>query len=280
MGAHVSSAGGVDRVVERALGMRAEAVQLWVDPPQRFPRTALDRDGLARLRAALARARLPTYVHVPYLVNLATRDRALRRLSIEMLARALRACALGGLAGAVVHLGSHLGRGYDAVRGEVLRALEEACARADVADRLLVENAAGAGGQIGAELDELRDITDELRSRGIAAAVCLDLQHAHASFGDISRALGVAALAEALRAHRVADRIALVHANDSAAPAGSRLDRHANPGEGSIGWRGFRALARVPELARVPWVLEVPGPERRGPTRREVERMRRYVRRV
>lgn len=278
IGAHVSVAGGLALAVERGLAIGAEALQLWVDQPMRFPRAPLPRDELARLRDALGAARLPAYVHAPYLVSLGTTDRALRRRSVDMVARALEACALGGLRGAVIHPGSHLGRGYAAVRRRMLAALREACDRAGAGDRLVLENAAGAGGQVGADLDELTDLLGGLDAAGIRAHACIDLQHAHAAGADLANAEGVAAFAEALRASGLASRLALVHANDSRAPSGSRRDLHANPGEGTIGAAGLRALARVPELARVPWVLEVPGAERRGPSRVEVERLREIVR--
>ncbi|MFN2521306.1 MAG: hypothetical protein ABR525_09695 [Candidatus Limnocylindria bacterium] len=48
----------------------------------------------------------------------------------------------------------------------------------------------------------------------------------------------------------------------------------------SFGERGFKALARVTELARVPWVLEVPGINDSGPRREEIERLRAVVRAV
>ena len=220
---------------------------------------------------------MPGFVHVPYLVNLASILPAHLERSIDMLARALRASRLAGLAGAVLHVGSHQGRGYEAMREQVLDAIVDGSRRGRVRDRLVLENSAGAGGQIGADLLELRDLIDALAARGVLVHVAIDLAHAHANGADLSHRDGVAAFAARLREARLAERIALVHANDSASPRGSRRDRHANPGEGEIGAHGLRLLARIHELARVPWILEVPGLARSGPTAREVERLRRIV---
>jgi deoxyribonuclease-4 len=257
--------------------MGAEAFQVWIDQPQRFPRAPLDDAALRRLRRAVSRGGVPGFVHAPYLVNLASAVPEHLERSIDIVCRALRAARRGGLAGAVLHVGSHQGRGYEAVRAQVLEAIVEASRRARVRDRLLLENSVGAGGQIGADLSELRDLLDALAARHISARVAIDLAHAHANGADLSGARGVEAFATRLREARLAERIALVHANDSASASGSRLDRHANPGEGQIGARGLRLLARVPELARVPWILEVPGVERSGPTAREVAALRRIV---
>ena len=277
VGAHVSAAGGPHLAVGRALAMGAEALQLWVDQPQRFPVRPLDVARLRLLRRELERARLPAFVHAPYLINLASADPELLERSIDMVARALRAARLGGLDGAVVHAGSHQGRGYEATRAQVLDALVAGSRRARVRDRLLLENAAGAGGQIGADLGELRDLLDALAARRIRARICLDTAHAYANGADLSNERGVEAFTRRLAEADLLERIGLVHANDAGLARGSRRDAHANPGEGAIGARGFRALARVPQLARVPWVLEVPGTRRSGPTAREVRGLARMI---
>ncbi|OLC55078.1 MAG: hypothetical protein AUH85_10215 [Chloroflexi bacterium 13_1_40CM_4_68_4] len=277
VGAHVSAAGGYELAVDRAIAIGAEAFQVWVDQPQRFPRAPLDERALRRLGTAVAREEMPGFVHVPYLVNLASIIPAHLERSIDMVARALRAARLAGLSGAVLHVGSHQGRGYEATRGQVLDALLEASRRSRVRDRLVLENSVGAGGQIGADLSELRDLLDALAARRIVARIAIDLAHSHANGSDLSHTAGIGAFATRLREAQLAARIAVVHANDSASPSGSRRDRHANPGEGEIGAHGLRLLARVPELARVPWILEVPGVERRGPTAREILRLRRII---
>ena len=257
--------------------MGSEALQLWIDQPQRFPVAPLDLRALRALRRELECTRLPAFVHAPYLLNLATADTAHLERSIDMVARALRAARLARLQGAVIHVGSQQGRGYEAMRLQVVDALVEAHRRARVRDGLLLENAAGAGGQIGADLGELRDLVDALAARRIRARIALDLAHAWANGADLATRAGVAAFVQRLREAALLERVALVHANDAASERGSRRDRHANPGEGRIGAIGFRALARVPELARVPWILEVPGRERSGPTAREIRALKRIL---
>lgn len=277
VGAQVSGAGGVSRAVERAVAIEAEAVQVFVDPNRRWPRAPLPVDELTRLRRGLRRARLPGYVHVPYLANVATADAALLARSVEMVARALTAADAARLRAVVVHPGSHLGRGFDAALESTCAALAAAWRAAGVDVPLLLENTAGAGGHIGSALSELRAVLDALDREGVRAGLCIDVQHAHAAGWDLSRASGVDAFAADLRSRDLARRVGLVHANDSRSASGSRLDRHANPGAGTIGRRGFRLLARVRELARVPWILEVPGEDHSGPRRRDVRRLRRML---
>src|SRR5437773_1448962 len=54
-------------------------------------------------------------------------------------------------------------------------------------------------------------------------------------------------------------RVEVIHCNDSVTGLGSNRDRHANIGDGQIGEEGFRALLHEPRLARLPFILEVPG---------------------
>lgn len=260
--------------------MSAAAVQVFVDQNRRYPRRELPFDELDRLGGLLATHGLPGYVHVPYLANAATADDLLRSRSIEMVARALRASARAGLRAVVVHPGSHRGRGFDAVRDQVVLALAQAWRAAGARVPLLLENMAGGGGVIGASVAELRTLVDALRSAGVDAGVCLDTAHAHGAGWDLSRPHGVARLADEWRAAGLFADVRLVHANDSRAAAGSRRDLHANPGDGTIGVRGFRLLAEIAELRVVPWILEVPGEERSGPRAEDVRRMRQIVRRA
>ena len=65
--------------------------------------------------------------------------------------------------------------------------------------------------------------------------------------------------------------------NDSKTPFGSNRDRHANIGEGQIGEAGFAALLKDPRLARVPFILEVPGFDGRGPDARNLEILKRLA---
>lgn len=275
----MSAAGGVSRAVERGLAMGADAIQVFVDQNRRYPRAELPQEELDRLGALLAPHRLPGYVHVPYLANVATADALLRSRSIDMVARALRASARAGLAAVVVHPGSHLGRGFGAVRDVVVLALGEAWREAGAAVPLLIENMAGGGGMLGASVVELRALVGDLRMAGVDAGVCFDTAHAHAAGWDLSGVAGVRRLESEWRSGGVFADVRLVHANDSRAPAGSRRDMHANPGEGTIGARGLRLVARIPELRRVPWILEVPGEDRSGPRAQDVRRLRQIVER-
>jgi len=54
------------------------------------------------------------------------------------------------------------------------------------------------------------------------------------------------------------DLVRVMHTNDSKGALGSRLDRHANIGDGAIGEEGFQRILRHPGLRDKPFILETP----------------------
>jgi len=108
----------------------------------------------------------------------------------------------------------------------------------------------GSFALLGAILDR---IPTALRNR---VGVCVDTCHAYSAGYDlVSDYDGVW---DALDRHIGLDRLGLLHLNDSRHPFGSRKDRHAGIGEGTLGEEPFRNLVRDPRLREVPKILETP----------------------
>ncbi|MGH9299287.1 MAG: deoxyribonuclease IV, partial [Acidimicrobiales bacterium] len=174
-----------------------------------------------------------------------------------------------GAFGLVLHLGSHLGAGFDGVvkkvAAELLRALERASATLGATScPILLENSAGAGGTLGRSFLELGAVI-EAAGADERLGACLDTQHLYASgvsFGSIKEADSVVA---GLDSAIGLERLACLHLNDSKVPCGANSDRHENLGEGFIGRQALGTLLAHPRLQHVPAVLEVPGREKKGP---------------
>jgi deoxyribonuclease-4 len=85
------------------------------------------------------------------------------------------------------------------------------------------------------------------------------------TFEDFTRTIGI----EKLRAF---------HLNDSKTPAGSRVDRHAEIGDGYLGLLPFWRLVNDPRFATVPGVLETPsGPDKQTSFARNLARLRALI---
>ena len=269
-GAHCS--GGVKKALDNAVGMGAEAVQLFVQSPRtwRFPNH--DPADLEAFRSKRETAGLPALVHALYLVNLAAPDDVIYSKSVEtMCATVDAACAIDADA-VIFHLGSHLGAGFETGLERVVPALEQVLDHCNERTWLLVENSAGAGGTIGRSIDELAAVVDAL-GRHERLGVCLDSCHLFVSGVDVTDPTVMNALLEDLDARIGLDRLRALHANDAKAPLGSNLDRHDNIGAGLIG-EGLGVFLAHPKLQGLPAVLEVPGTDGKGPNADEIRKLR------
>jgi deoxyribonuclease IV len=100
--------------------------------------------------------------------------------------------------------------------------------------------------------------------------VCLDSCHLFAAGWDLRTADGLAAMLREFNRTVGVERLHAFHLNDSQGALGSRLDRHANIGQGRIGRAGFAALVNHPRLRRLPGFIETPGIDHRGPDGRNL----------
>jgi deoxyribonuclease IV len=134
---------------------------------------------------------------------------------------------------------------------------------------LHLENTAGEGGTLGRSFEELAALLAAIEG-GERVRVCLDSCHLFASGYDMRTTAGMTAVLREASNRLGSGCIGSLHLNDSQAPLGSNRDRHANIGQGELGRAGCRAFLSAPSLQRLPCVLETPGENRSGPSRREI----------
>lgn len=266
VGAHAPTAGGLAKAaLPHVDATAAEAVQVFVSNPRGWARSAGVPDQDAAFAAGCAQRRVPAYVHAPLLVNLASPTPATVAESTAALAHALARGAAIGARAVVFHAGSAVEEGaaeaaLRRVREALLPLLDAAAARGE--PRLLVEPSAGGGGSLVTRVEQLGPFLDAV-DRHPHLGVCFDTCHAWAAGHDLAAPGGMAATLDTLLATCGADRLALVHANDSRDPCGSTRDRHQTIGQGSIGEAGFAALLAHPATAGIPVIVETPS--RGGP---------------
>ena len=270
-GAHCG--GGIKGALDRAIEIEADAVQLFAQSPRtwRFPEHA--EEDLARFRERRAEAGIGSVlVHALYLCNLATPDQVVYGKSLEtMVATVDAACAIQA-DGVVVHVGSHLGSGFEAGLERCVPALRQVLERCSDTTWLLLENSAGAGGTVGRSIEELAAIVEALDGHE-RLGICLDSCHLYVSGVDVGDPKQVAATLKEVKAQIGLDRLRALHVNDADAPLGSNRDRHANVLEGELGER-MGAFLAPRALQRLPAVMETPGPAGHGPDAAEIEKLR------
>jgi len=142
--------------------------------------------------------------------------------------------------------------------------------------RILLENSAGSGNMLGARFTQIGALL-EMLGRDPRLGLCLDTAHAFASGYDLRTDDGLAEALEDIERHVGLERLRIVHANDSKVRLGAAVDRHENIGRGLLGDQAFQGMLSHPALADLPWVLEVPGFDNKGPDAPNVQALKRLA---
>ncbi len=273
LGAHVSTSGGIHTAIDRVEAFGGDSVQVFTQSPRTWRPTNHDPATFERFRERRAEAGIGGVLcHALYLVNLASPDDELYEKSLATLENTMDvACAIEADA-VVLHVGSHLGAGFEAALERVLPAVERVLDRCTETTWLLIENTAGAGGTIGRSLEELATLVERL-DRHPRLGVCLDSCHLWVSGVDVTDADAFDAVVGELDEAIGLDRLRALHVNDARDGLGSNRDRHANIGEGVLG-DGLGVFLGHPRLQGLPAVLEVPGKDGKGPDADEVRKLK------
>jgi deoxyribonuclease-4 len=271
IGGHMSSSGGIHTAVDRAEAIGAEAIQVFTQSPRMWRPTNHPPENIERFKQRVAEVGLRGVVcHALYLVNLSAPDDAIYEKSVAALKSSVRvACEIEADA-VIFHVGSHLGAGFDKGLERVIPALFDCLDSCNEKTWLLIENTAGAGGTIGRSVEELATLVDRL-DRHERIGICLDSCHLYASGYDVTDRAVLDDLLDQVDREIGLDRLRALHVNDSKMPLGSNRDRHDNIGEGLMG-DGLGTFLSHPRLQGLPALLEVPGPEDKGPDAEQIRR--------
>ena len=274
IGAHTSASGGVYNAVERGVEIGAEAVQIFASSPRTWAtKTISEADG-DKFKAANDAANMGApAIHSKYLLALGSSDAEMVRKSVDVLISDMQSAAAIGAVGVIFHPASHKGRGFEAVLGQFADALKEILSKSPEGPFLMMETSAGSGDHIGSKFAELGAILREVQHPQLA--VCLDTAHVWAAGYDISQPATLKAMFDEFEREIGIANLKAVHANDSLKPLASAVDRHANIGLGEIGETGFLNFMKHPAVRDLPFYLEVPGLEKTGPDKPNVDTLKR-----
>ena len=273
IGAHVKTTGGVDKAVDRAIDIGAECMQIFAASPRMWRVTPIKDKPLENYRAKMAESGLgPTIVHAKYLTALGSPNPELVEKSRKSLAEELTQTERLGALGLVFHPASHRGAGLDAVFQQFVEGVNIVLDAAPGDALLMLETSAGSGDHIGSKFEELGRLIKAIDNPRVAT--CFDTQHVWASGYNIVDKDGLDETMEEFDREIGLDQLRCVHANDSMRERGSSVDRHDNIGEGLIGREGFMNILGHPAFADVPFYLEVPGYEKEGPDKPNVDALK------
>ncbi len=278
LGAHVSTAGGVQTAPARGRAIGATAIQVFTKTPSQWREPALTEESGTAFRRERERSGIAGIVaHDSYLINLASPDPVLAARSAESFRAELRRCTLLGISALVSHPGNFIDdreAGLLRNAAAITRCLQDV--PGDV--MVLLETTAGTGTALGATFEELAALRDAVgESVRHRIGFCADTCHLYSAGYDIVRDYD----AVWRRWERTIgfQHLRCLHLNDSKTPFGSRRDRHELVGEGSLGPEPFRRIMRDPKLRSVMKVIETPkGDDEITFDRRMLRRLRAYGR--
>ncbi|MDQ6693538.1 MAG: deoxyribonuclease IV [Chloroflexota bacterium] len=263
LGAHMSTAGGYYKALERASLVDCTAVQLFTKNANQWAGKVLTEDeaGLFKqTRDNLGYAPGDIIAHDSYLINLATPDDVLWEKSLAAFGHELDRCSMLGIPGLVTHAGAHMGSGEEAGLERIAQSLERVLgARTDGDVTVLLETTAGQGTCLCYCFEHLARVMELLSAPARRhVAVCWDTCHLFASGIDFTDAVKYERMVESFDRIVGLDKLWAIHMNDSKKGLGSRVDRHDHIGKGAIGIEPFRFIMNDPRLSGLPKVLETP----------------------
>ena len=209
-----------------------------------------DQEGYRRTNAGLW-----GMVHGSLITNLAAPDPKIRNGSVGALASDANLAASLGLAGVCFHVGYCKGHEtQDGAIEAVIYKLGDVLNRLNPGARVFLENGC-EGTELGQTIGEVARVSQAVGSDDRLGFV-LDTCHLHVAGFDMADPGAPEALADELDSTGLAPLLTALHLNDAKAPCGSKRDRHAAPGEGTIG-DGLLRLIDHPFFMNLPCILEM-----------------------
>jgi len=261
IGIHCSTSGALVNAAKKAHELGANCLQIFSGSPRMWKAAMPSDEAIAAMRAFRAEHDLaPLVIHDSYLINCAAADEVIRAKSIAGMRGELERAIAIGAEYLVMHPGSAKDQTLESGVETLANSLVEASrGLRPNGFRLLLENTAGAGSTIGRSLEELKAIRDLVAGRlPFEVGYCLDTCHLFASGFDVVTQKGLDGVVADVERVLGLEHVPVIHTNDSKGEFASRLDRHANIGEGHIGLEGFRRILNHPKLREKAFVLETP----------------------
>ena len=256
-GTHVSIAGGLDKAPERAYELGCECFQLFTRSPRGGQPSRLDDEVINNFISDCDKYGLKNYyVHTPYFINLASKDKKVRNNSIRLIREDLERSSLLKVKSIMTHLGSS----KDMEREEAVKNVAESVVKIldgyKGSSVLMLENSAGQGDTIGDTFEEVEEI---LRLADIdEVMVCIDTAHMFGAGYDLRDKNSLDQTIKKIEDSFGLERVMLIHGNDSKVDLGERKDRHEHIGKGKIGEEGFKAIVSDPRLKHLDIIVENP----------------------
>lgn len=260
IGAHVSSAGGVSNTPLEAREIGAKAFALFTGSSGRWVSKNPSEEEIKKFKDNCELYGFKPEVILPhdnFLINLGSADKKILALSRKSFSDELKRCELLGLKMLNFHPGSHKNEiseeeCLDRIAESINYTLEKSQGVTAV-----LENVAGQGSNMGHTFEQLRHIIDKVEDKN-RIGVCIDTCHAYSAGYDLKTEEGYEKTWEDFESIIGFKYLRGMHLNDDKREHGSRIDRHAEIGKGTLGEDFFIRLMKDQRFDNIPLILETP----------------------
>lgn len=258
--------------VKEALSYNANALMLYTGAPQNTKRVPVENMKIQEAQQLLKENNIPlenVIVHAPYIINPANSvKQEVGELAVQFLREeALRTKAIGAKY-MVLHPGSFTTTDLQTGIQTTIQHLNET----EIPDGVVIclETMAGKGSEIGYQFEQLATILNNVNQKD-NYGVCLDTCHINDAGYDVSHFDEVLDQFDSVIG---LNKLHVIHLNDSKNIMGARKDRHANIGQGEIGFETLLSIANNQKVKHIPKILETPYIDSKAPYKEEIEMLR------
>ncbi|MEG0313847.1 MAG: deoxyribonuclease IV [Erysipelotrichaceae bacterium] len=262
--------------VKEALSYNANALMIYTGAPQNSARRNIDELKIEEANNLLNDNKLngnDIVIHAPYIINLANTFKVeTYELGIKLLINEInRSIAIGSKI-LVLHPGSHVGASVDTGIDSIIKGIDTAITAIPLIGdfKIALETMSGKGTEVGYTFEQLKKII-EGSNYSDNLGVCMDSCHLSDSGYDITN---IDTLLDEFESYLPLNKILCFHINDSKNPNGSKKDRHANIGFGTIGFQPLADIVNCKRLEDVIKILETPYVDGNAPYAYEIKMLK------
>ena len=286
LGAHVSSAGGVENSIKEGDEYGINSIQIMPTAPMRWATKNIEQESVVKFVETLKTSQVKKIlIHGIYLTNLARSDKQLFHLSkmglvvyLDFANRVEELIKKNSLdveiLGVCFHPGSQKELNYEDSMERISYGMDWVLNEVGGTSLLLIESTAGTGGNLGRSFTELANIRNGCKGKDRVGYV-IDTQHTYAAGYDWVN--GIDSVVEEMGDTLGFERIKSIHINDSLVDLGSNKDRHANLGEGKIGEKAMYNILHRKEFKNIPFILETPALKSFSSAKEEISQLKKLA---
>lgn len=262
VGAHVSTAGGLDKAVIREHSIGGTALALFTKNQRQWHAPPLSQELIDKFKDNCKKYNYsPKQIlpHASYLINLGHPDKTALAKSRQAFWEEMQRCENLGIIMINFHPGSSLhlipmDKCLKRIAESINIALEKT---KDII--VIIENTSGQGSNVGYKFEQIATIIDHVKDKS-RVGVCIDTCHVFAAGYDLRTMESCEQVFQEFSQVIGFKYLYGMHLNDAKSEFNSRVDRHQSLGKGNIGKTVFQYIMKDPRFDNIPLILETINP--------------------